>query len=44
MAATVFQEFALFPWRTVRANVEFGLEELGVSGPSGRSARGTTST
>jgi len=31
-SATVFQEFALFPWRTVRANVEFGLEELGVSG------------
>ena len=30
-SATVFQEFALFPWRTVRANVEFGLEELGVS-------------
>ena len=25
----VFQEFALFPWRTVQANVEFGLEELG---------------
>ena len=22
----VFQEFALFPWRTVRRNVEFGLE------------------
>jgi len=22
----VFQEFALFPWRTVRKNVEFGLE------------------
>jgi NitT/TauT family transport system ATP-binding protein len=33
MSATVFQEFALFPWRTVRANVEFGLEELGVAGP-----------
>ena len=32
MAATVFQEFALLPWRTARANVEFGLEELGVSG------------
>jgi NitT/TauT family transport system ATP-binding protein len=32
VSATVFQEFALFPWRTVRANVEFGLEELGVSG------------
>jgi NitT/TauT family transport system ATP-binding protein len=29
--ATVFQEFALFPWRTVRRNVEFGLEELGVA-------------
>jgi NitT/TauT family transport system ATP-binding protein len=31
--AMVFQEFALFPWRTVRANVEFGLEELGVAAP-----------
>ncbi len=30
MTATVFQEFALFPWRTVQGNVEFGLEELGV--------------
>ena len=30
LTATVFQEFALFPWRTVRGNVEFGLEELGV--------------
>src|SRR5438270_4125159 len=29
--AMVFQEFALFPWRTVQANVEFGLEEMGVS-------------
>jgi NitT/TauT family transport system ATP-binding protein len=28
--AMVFQEFALFPWRTVQANVEFGLEEMGV--------------
>jgi NitT/TauT family transport system ATP-binding protein len=27
--AMVFQEFALFPWRTVLANVEFGLEEAG---------------
>ena len=26
----VFQEFALFPWRTVRKNVEFGLEYGGV--------------
>jgi NitT/TauT family transport system ATP-binding protein len=29
--AMVFQEFALFPWRTVQANVELGLEELGVA-------------
>jgi len=28
--AMVFQEFALFPWRTAQRNVEFGLEELGV--------------
>jgi NitT/TauT family transport system ATP-binding protein len=28
--AMVFQEFALFPWRTVEANVEFGLEEAGM--------------
>lgn len=26
----VFQEFALFPWRTVRKNIEFGLEMKGV--------------
>jgi NitT/TauT family transport system ATP-binding protein len=30
LTATVFQEFALFPWRTAQANVEFGLEELRV--------------
>jgi NitT/TauT family transport system ATP-binding protein len=29
LTAMVFQEFALFPWRTVQANVEFGLEEAG---------------
>ncbi|MBI2553070.1 MAG: ABC transporter ATP-binding protein [Candidatus Rokubacteria bacterium] len=28
--AMVFQEFALFPWRTVMGNIEFGLEERGV--------------
>jgi NitT/TauT family transport system ATP-binding protein len=27
----VFQNFALFPWRTVAGNVEFGLETRGVS-------------
>lgn len=26
----VFQEFALFPWRTVRRNIEFGLEIRGI--------------
>ena len=40
LTAMVFQEFALFPWRTVRANVEFGLEELGIpAGARGRRAR-----
>src|SRR5205085_9829734 len=29
--AMVFQEFALFPWRTVQKNVELGLEEAGVA-------------
>jgi ABC-type nitrate/sulfonate/bicarbonate transport system ATPase subunit len=27
----LFQQFALFPWRTARANVEFGLEIQGVA-------------
>jgi len=36
--AMVFQEFALFPWRTVQGNVEFGLEELSV-GADERSRR-----
>ncbi len=37
LTATVFQEFALFPWRTAQANVELGLEELGL--PAGTSSR-----
>ena len=38
LTATVFQEFALFPWRTAQRNVEFGLEELAVP-PAERAAR-----
>jgi NitT/TauT family transport system ATP-binding protein len=34
----VFQSYALFPWKTVRANVEFGLKMRGV-GRSERAAR-----
>ncbi|RLM57527.1 ABC transporter ATP-binding protein [Halobellus sp. Atlit-31R] len=29
----IFQEYGLFPWRTVRGNVAFGLEEQGVPEP-----------
>ena len=38
--AMVFQEFGLLPWRTVRANVELGLELKGISSPE-RSQRAT---
>jgi NitT/TauT family transport system ATP-binding protein len=38
LTAMVFQEFALFPWRTVRGNVGFGLEELGTA-PAERKER-----
>jgi NitT/TauT family transport system ATP-binding protein len=37
LVSMVFQEFALFPWRTVQKNVEFGLEEAGV--PAAERAR-----
>ena len=33
LTAIVFQEHALFPWRTVRENVTFGLEVRGVPPP-----------
>jgi NitT/TauT family transport system ATP-binding protein len=39
--AMVFQEFALFPWRTVLGNIEFGLEERGIAaGERRETARG----
>jgi NitT/TauT family transport system ATP-binding protein len=38
--AMVFQEFALFPWRTVAANVELGLEEAGVPAAARREIAG----
>ena len=38
--AMVFQEFGLLPWRTVRANVELGLELRGISSPE-RAQRAT---
>lgn len=37
--AMVFQSFALFPWLSVRQNVELGLEAQGVA-PAERAARG----
>jgi len=27
---TVFQQYALFPWKTARGNIEFGLEAKGI--------------
>ena len=33
--AVVFQQFALFPWKTVGENIEFGLKSKGI-GPAGR--------
>jgi NitT/TauT family transport system ATP-binding protein len=37
--AMVFQHFALFPWKTVRANVGYGLRVQGRSDPTGEVGR-----
>lgn len=37
----VFQQYSLFPWKTVRANVEFGLKMQGVAGPQRETAART---
>jgi NitT/TauT family transport system ATP-binding protein len=34
--AVVFQQFALFPWKTVRENIDFGLRSKGVPAPERR--------
>src|SRR5690606_2529510 len=35
--ATVFQDFGIFPWKTVRANLELGLRVRGTSAKEARS-------
>ena len=35
----VFQEFALFPWKTVLGNVMYGLLEQGVAKPEAEARR-----
>lgn len=37
----VFQQYSLFPWKTVRANVEFGLKMQGVGGSQRETAART---
>ena len=36
--AVVFQQFALFPWKTVRENIVFGMQSLGASRDEQKSA------
>lgn len=39
----VFQQYSLFPWKTVRENVEFGLKMRGMArSPGSRRSRSTT--
>ena len=40
----VFQHFALFPWKTVLGNVEYGLVEKAFASPSAAISRSNTST
>ena len=41
--AVVFQQFALFPWKTVWDNIEFGLISLGSGETASGGARGDAS-
>ena len=39
----VFQHFALFPWKTVRGNILYGLERMGLPATSASGARNLSS-
>ena len=39
----VFQHFALFPWKSVRANILYGLERMGLRARNGKNARNRSS-
>src|SRR5699024_9897477 len=38
--ATVFQDYGIFPWKTVSGNVQFALRTMGMSRPEARDRSG----